>query len=178
MENLLEQIKVLHEMKPTKKAVVIHENYFERFKEICKVEQVTNLKNIKTIFWIPVYKTDNFGLYITGLFKDYEDLIVVDQFGCMYEINREQLNKVLNDIADIFRATAVGAKKLAEAFKNTAVKKVETIKPGLIGYDVEEIEDGFLIHNTSDGWTTAKVTAEELEQLKKGELDFIDLNWE
>ncbi len=61
----------------------------------------------------------------------------------------------------------------------------ETIKPFLIGYEVEELKEGYCIHNFCSGWLTSfgfdenqkYLTKEEIEQLKKGEKSFSDLYW-
>lgn len=52
-------------------------------------------------------------------------------------------------------------------------------KFGLITRHITRVgEDEYQIDDTSDGWSSAFVTGEELKQIIKGELQLLDLNWE
>ena len=52
-------------------------------------------------------------------------------------------------------------------------------KFGLINRQVERIsENDYLIHETIDGWHSAKVDKETLDKLFNGEMSLLELDWD
>lgn len=69
--------------------------------------------------------------------------------------------------------------KNIDDIKKMKLHEMEGWKFGLCTREISRIDENrYCIDDTSDGWKSAYVTLEQLEQLFNGDLSLTDLNWE